>query len=494
MNLFSRIYHGKPVYNHKKEWFLIITAFLFVLLRIPSLIEPHWYGDEGIYQVVGREIASGKILYKDIWDNKPPLLYIIYAVFDGNLFSVKLASLLAGLLSLFAFYALTGKIFVRNFSRYIATLLYGFLFATPLLEGNIANAENFMLLPIILAGYFVLNFSESKKNKYLIFAGVLLSIAFITKVVAVFDFAAFVVFLNFVFWDKFTEEKKEARVNFIFSKLLFLISFLSLFLVVCLYFFFNGAFSDFLSAVLSQNLSYVNSQNMFIFPMGILLLKSILLLFVLLFLIVKRKKISKNDLFIYLWIAFSVYSAFFSQRPYIHYLLVMLPAFCLLGGRIIEINKRRIFHMCLFIILILVSYFYFKVYKKPFSYYANYIEFITNHKSIISYERFFDELTPRDYEIASFINTNVNKNESVFLWSNSASIYALSHKTPLGKYIVAYHITFYKNAVLETKIAIEKNKPRYIIQTTNAPFLKDILSSYQLRYEMIGTKIYEREI
>jgi hypothetical protein len=434
------------------------------------------------------------MLYRDIWDNKPPLLYLIYAVFDGNLFSVKLASLFSGLLSLFAFYILTGKIFTKNFSRYIATILYGFLFATPLLEGNIANAENFMLLPIVLAGYFVLNFSESKKNKYLIFAGVLLSLALITKVVAVFDFVSFIIFLDIIFWVKLTEEKKKTIINFIFSKILFLISFLSLFFIVCLYFFWNGAISDFLSGVLSQNLSYVNSSNTFIFPMGILLLKSLFLSFVLIFLIAKRKQISRGNLFIYLWIAFSVYSAFFSQRPYIHYLLVMLPAFCLLVGSIIENGKRRIFNICLLTVLILVSYFYFTVYKKPFSYYINYIEFITNHKSIVSYEKFFDELVPRDYEIASFIDINVDKNDSVFLWSDNAQIYALSHKAPLGKYIVAYHITFYKNAALETKIAIEKIRPRYIIQTTQVPFSKDTLSSYHLRYEMIGTKIYEREI
>ena len=171
MNLLSRIYHVKPLYNHRKAWFLLIIAFLFVLLRIPSLVEPNWYKDEGIYQIVGREIASGKILYKDIWDNKPPFLYLIYSVFDGNLFSVKLASLFSGLFSLFAFYALTGKIFTKNFSRYLSTLLYGFLFATPFLEGNIANAENFMLLPIILAGYFVIDFSEGKKNRYIVFSG-----------------------------------------------------------------------------------------------------------------------------------------------------------------------------------------------------------------------------------------------------------------------------------------------------------------------------------
>ena len=150
--------------------------------------------------------------------------------------------------------------------------------------------------------------------------------------------------------------------------------------------------------------------------------------------------------------------------------------------------------MSLSIVLALISYFYFTVYKKPFSYYVNYIEFIMNNKSVVSYEKFFDEITPRDYEIASFINAKVKKNESVFLWSDSAQIYALSNKAPLGKYIVAYHITFYENAALETKIAIEKNKPRYIIQTTVTLFAKEILSSYKIRYEMKDTKIYEREI
>ena len=64
---------SKLFLDKKGIWWLFAICLVFVILRIPSLIEPYWYGDEGIYQVVGHAINSGEILYKDIWDNKPPL-------------------------------------------------------------------------------------------------------------------------------------------------------------------------------------------------------------------------------------------------------------------------------------------------------------------------------------------------------------------------------------------------------------------------------------
>ena len=58
---------------------LIFLLLLFTLLRIPSLFEPSWYGDEGIYQVIGTGIHQGRLLYSGIWDNKPPFLFFIYS-------------------------------------------------------------------------------------------------------------------------------------------------------------------------------------------------------------------------------------------------------------------------------------------------------------------------------------------------------------------------------------------------------------------------------
>ena len=75
-------------------WFLLLTSFLFFLLRWPSLFEPYWYGDEGVYQAVGILLNNGQSLYSQAWENKPPLLLVIYAILNSDQFLVKIASLI----------------------------------------------------------------------------------------------------------------------------------------------------------------------------------------------------------------------------------------------------------------------------------------------------------------------------------------------------------------------------------------------------------------
>ena len=84
--------------------FLGIILIVFSLLRLPSLFEPLWYGDEGIYQVLGRAVLHGTTLYQGIWDNKPPFLYLTYALVNADQFAIRLLSFLAGILSVYGFY------------------------------------------------------------------------------------------------------------------------------------------------------------------------------------------------------------------------------------------------------------------------------------------------------------------------------------------------------------------------------------------------------
>lgn len=471
--------------KNKTFWILLFVSTIFTFLRIPSLIEPHWYGDEGIYQVVGRALLSGKILYQEIWDNKPPFLYIIYAITVGDLYAVKLLSLISGVLSVLAFYLLSTKLFVKNTTRYFAVFTYAILFGTPLLEGNIANAENFMMLPVILAGYYILYYRQSRKVGQLVVSGLLLSIVISTKIVGIFDFLAFTTFLLIADYSE--------KIKFKFKPyFLYLVALTPPFIIFSIYFFVNGAFIDFVNAVFIQNVSYVGEENSFLIPMGTLVFKTILLTLFILLLTFLSKKITKVTLFIYLWVGFGIYNALFSDRPYTHYLLVLLPAFCLLVGHFLEHQKNKVTFLLILIILFF-AYFHFKVYKKTISYYYNFVTFVTNKTDIISYERFFDSNTPRDYTIANFINSNASSNDEVFLWSDSAQIYALSNKLPISKYIVAYHIKFYKNADIITREKIEQAKPKYIIQTAEGNIENDILSSYELRYIMEGVRIYERQ-
>src|SRR3989344_7567833 len=94
----------------KSFWFLLFTAFLFFLLRFPSMFEPYWYGDEGVYQALGLGMDNARVLYRDIFDNKPPFLYILYGIFDSDQFLLRLSSLVFGIFSVVLFFKLSQKL------------------------------------------------------------------------------------------------------------------------------------------------------------------------------------------------------------------------------------------------------------------------------------------------------------------------------------------------------------------------------------------------
>lgn len=490
----------------KAFWVLIGIVFGFFLLRLPSLIEPYWYGDEGIYQVIGNALNHGRLLYTGIWDNKPPLLYVLYAIFSANQFWVRVASLVFGVCAVISFYALAKSLFGKQEkAQFIPTAIFAFLFGIPLLEGNIANAENFMLFPIILAGVLVYNstklktdatsklsfsiFQLSTLNFQLVFAGFLLSLAFLFKVVAVFDFAAFTLFLIFTK----TDQKNWLYKN-IHKAIPLIFGFSIPVLLTSIFFILHGTFADFISATLGQNVGYVEYGNKFIFPQGLLFLKFFLLFLATTYLFIKRKVLSPAALFLGLWFSFSLFNTFFSQRPYTHYLLVLLPSFCLIIGIFFLSNIRHAYKKTIALLLLITILLVFKnftLYQKTIDYYQNYISFIFNKKSVTQYQTFFDQNIPTTYAIVSFLKLHIKPNDAIFVWGNTPGVYALTNTLPPGRYIVVYHIRSSEDALLETQKTLLLQQPRYIIQTSKTPIPFSI-GNYKEQFTIYGTHIYER--
>ena len=481
---------------------------IFSILRFPSLYEPYWYGDEGIYQVIGIALRQGRILYSEIWDNKPPVLYLIYALFNGDQFYVRLLSLIIGVGSVVVFYFLAKKLFKNLHSVFVSTALFALMFALPVLEGNIANAENFMLLPIVAAFYSVITSSSTpiksgSKNRFIFtfIAGLLMSFAFLIKIVAIFDMAAlFVTLFSLRFLEDIHLTKHNIHsqikniINGLEQETVLVIGFIAPIIITILYFLFVEALPDFMRASFAQNVGYVGYGNFFLFPMGFLYLKLALLLFLLLLIIRYRKNLGEPGVLILAWLTFSVFNASFSQRPYAHYILVALPSFALFAGYILD-NKKLLKKLVplLIIIAILVLQVFRLNFEKIVPYYENFLSFISNNKSVEAYQAFFDKNTPRDYMLADFIKSKTSDTESVYLWSDSAQIYSLSGKLPPGRYIVSYHVTFYPDATRETREAIEKKKVKYIIQTKQGSQILQFLDNYELKYKIEGVNIYERK-
>jgi len=471
----------------KDFWFLLFTSCIFFLLRLPSLFEPYWYGDEGIYQTMATAMNNGSLLYRDIWDNKPPLLYILYALFNGDQFSLRLVSLLFGLLSVIVFFFLARKIFTNQKSTYIATALFAVLFALPIFEGNVANAENFMLLPILTAGLLIIRYLNKPSKKGLWYAGIFLSLAFLIKIVAIFDFVAFGLFLLIAQYQHKEKVLKEIRQ---FLPLLY--GFFLPILLTVLFFAENKALGAYISAAFQQNIGYVGYGNAFLIPQGLLYIKIILLLVLIGFLFFHRKKIPAGALLVYLWLAFSLFNAFFSQRPYTHYILVLLPSLCLFTGLLLSraTSSLRLLHSIMLFLIVFLIWKNFTIYKKNLSYYQNFAAFMSGQKNLSSYQTFFDSDMPRAYEVAQFLKMHTKKNTIVFIWGNPAQVYKMSETLPPGRYTVAYHITGSKESMEETAKAITIKKPKFIvlISSRNYPFN---LSSYRYVYSVQGAAIYE---
>lgn len=470
-------------------WFLLFISFIFFLLRWPSLYEPYWYGDEGIYQAVGMLINNGAPLYSGAWDNKPPLLYVLYAVFSSDQFVIRTFSLFIGLLSVWMFYLVTKRLFPKSIlSVMAATSIFAILFGTKVIEGNIANAENFMMLPILVSAYLILSKDFVKKiweSRIYFLAGVVLSLAFLTKIVAVFDFLAFSSFL-------FIAGERNFKKQILEKIFPFTLGFLTPVALTFLYFILTNNFKDFFNAFLFSNVGYVGYGNKFIIAQGLLYLKALALAIFIGLLFIKRNSINRGVLFIVIWFAFSLFNTFFAGRAYTHYLLVLLPSFSLMIGAVLSERKERFFLIAFLVLALLAVLNTFKLKAKFIPYYSNLISFCSDKKDVASYQSFFDRNTPRDYELARYIKSNTQNYESVFVWGNNAQIYKLSNKAPIMRYTVAYHITNYPTGVSEMNNAIITKKPKLIIIMPNVPTFPLALNDYNEKINIGGAIIYEK--
>lgn len=517
MNLITRLEKSK------EYWFLLIASLVFFLLRLPSLIEPNWYGDEGIYQTIGIALSQGRILYSQIWDNKPPLLYVVYSLFHGDQFSIRLLSLLSGIATFIIYFFLTKALFNRAKMRYLVPGIFALLFATPILEGNIANAENFMLPFIILAGFLIFQSTMQKSaislpkqftmHHALLVSGLLLGIAFLFKTVAFFDLTAFAFFLLLTNKSKFSLNEKLSKAGYfklkndikwfllwVFSGLktnaLLFVGFLLPFLFTVGIFSLNHSLADYFQAVFLSNVDYIGYNNKILFPQDLLTFKIVLLIVALSIIIWQKKRESIQEKFIFSWFIFATFDVFFSQRPFTHYLLLLLPSFCLMIGLLVDkISKREKILLLLSLLtifaLIIINFTMFPL-ALFVGYYQNVLLYLTGKESTTAYRAFFDPKTPRDYEIAAFIKNHTIKTDNIFIWGDNAQIYTLTDKLPPGRYTVAYHIRQNENAFPETQIALLKIRPKYVITLAEAPPIPFSLPEYSAILNLKGGIIYEK--
>lgn len=476
-----------------KYKYLVILALFFFLLRIPSLFEPYWYGDEGIYLVLGQAIRKGVTLYSRIHDNKPPTLYYLAAM-AHTVFGFRLLLLCFMAPTIYFFHRLN-QIFLSSKAAKFATFIFLILTSIPYIEGNIANAEVFMLLPTILAIYLFCKKNLSSKNsnlsiKNLIIIGLLLGFAFTIKIPVAIEFVFLCLWLFIDNLDSFKKVFSKIFYLFIFS-----LSFLLPILLWSIYFYFKGAIKPFLVASLFQNFGYLSSwstgtQKSSVSSGGVITRLLVLLgVWLIIFILKNRGVISKKFSFILFWFSATIFGSLLSGRPYPHYLIQTLPPLILLIIEIFDFkNKKNQFFslFSIFIFALIIYKFNFSFYSVS-NYYSNF--YSLSRKSSSDYRNYFGFEVNNIYKISDFIKSNTNPNDKIFVWGDQPSIYALSERLAATKYIVAYHVVDFGGYQI-TMDKIKSNLPKFIIyyQMPSRPFpdLDSFISKYYFIADTIG--------
>lgn len=460
-------YLPKMIKNFKFPTWLIGIIILVFILRIPSFFEPYSYGDEMIYLTLGQGIRQGVPLYSGLHDNKPPLLYLTAAI-AGNLFWFKAILTFWHAATVLLFWKFSAKLFPKNYKLpIVATVIFAIFTTIPLLEGHIANAEMFMIGPSIAAFFLLLN---SGGTTSIFLAGVFFSIAALFKIPAAFEIPVIIIYW-FIHMAKFS--RKEILI-LLRNTLVLTTGFVLPIALTFVWYGISGALKEYFIAAFAQNFGYVSSwrpddvQKPFLEKNTPLLIRAAIVAAISLFLLLKRKSFSRQFILVTLWLVFSLFAVTLSERPYPHYLIQAMPSISILGGMLVSLgNYEQMFVIFpLALSFFVPAYFHFWHYP-TLPYYVRFIKFSTGRMEKYEYFKSFGDNIPAIYKVSDFVANSTETKDRIFVWGDTATVYALSKRMAPIKYVADYHIRDFSN--IEAVISqLSNRQPHFIVILKNS--------------------------
>ena len=468
---------------HTPKWLFILLTIVFVL-RIPSFFEPYSYGDETIYLTLGNAIREGVPLYKGVHDNKPPLLYLTAGV-AGNLFWFKAILAIWSIIGIYIFWKISLKVLSKKpLAQKVATSIFALLTTIPFYEGNIANAELFMIVPTMLAFLLILNPKKSSKTIFL--SGILFSISSLFKIPAAFDLPVVI-----IFWMVTTRLNGVGIRKVLTNSLILIFGFTAPIFLTFVWYFFQGAAKEYLIAAYLQNFGYLSSwrpeakQESFFVKNAPLLIRGSIVFLINLFLYLKRKSLSKEFILVTSWLTFSLFAVTLSERPYPHYLIQAVPSLSFLLSMLFTFqNLTQTLVILPLTLFLIVPVFHKYWHYGSLNYYNRFVVFSLGKMSKDAYLLSFGGEVVRNYNIAQFVKSYTNRNDRIFVWEDSSQIYALSKRLPPVKYVAGYHIKdFYSPSLLVKDL--NSNLPKLIVILPNSNPPKELVSLLKRNYVLM---------
>lgn len=492
---------------------LLLALLLVIVLRFPNFFEPYWYGDEGIYLTLGTAMRHGERLYTDIIDHKTPMIY--YLAMVPTQLDFRILNVAASLVTVTLFYFFVRKLVKSKLAVSLATFFFVLITCLPWFEGYIPNGELFVMFFLFIGATFfsrtelfnnfiadekVTSHIAAKQLILFLISGIFFGLGVLTKVPALFDVLAFL----FIFWLLFNQTIWQIKTK---PKLLWSVivaggvCFAGVLLPILLsivYFVARGSGQAYLDYGLLYNFHYVESY-VPSFPAAALNIlfklpvKAGLLVLLLLATTATQKIFSGRFRFIFGWVCLAFFASLLSNRPYPHYYLQIMPPLALLLAYVTQVVvdfSKKTMHWQklaelivsgLFVAVFIATLLLLHVGLYSTSgYYLQFWKLATRQITPTQYRDSFNSYDADNYKAAAIIRTS--QEQRIFVWGTDPMLYALSGKSPTGRFTVAFHIYDF-HALDETIQDVKKHAPEYIVvMNDEKPFPQ--LQAYLNQYYM----------
>jgi len=441
---------------------LLTIAFLLTLAFIIAMKSPlnYWSNgvaatDSSVFKYVALVMSKGGMPYKDTFDHKGPLIYIINYI--GQLISYYRGIWILEFISIFIFIFIAYKIAYlfcsQAFSCFIVAVITAPL-ASYFEGGNLV--EEYAMPFIAVALYFFIDyFLNSKINRFrLIFSGISFGAVVMLRPNMI---SVWIVFCIAVLIQNIKHKKKIPYDFFLW----FLIGIAIIIVPILFWLVKGGAFSDFINDYLIFNIKYssaedrANAYNKYNAIMKFLNCSILLISIVSLIYLVKKKANEFFNLSYLIYILITIFLMTMSGMGYLHYGMILIPLLVYplsQMANIINLEYKGDSIIAIYSMVLLL--FVFADWKTNLNSVANALHSPQKTVSI-------SEDMKRIFEI---ISDNTSDNEKIMVIGNMDFYYIYSNRLAASRYSYQIPIANIDNKIKEEFINdLINNKPKIVI-------------------------------
>ncbi len=471
---------GKNQVKSRKEvlswpwWVLLILVILPTVFIRARLLDVPLERDEGEYAYAGQLILDGVMPYARVYNMKMPGIYFAYAaieaVFGQTCRGIRIGAIVINVATILMLFFFARDIF-GTVAGVASASVFGFLSLGISVQGIMANAEHFVILPAV-AGIYCLVAATRKQNLFLFFAsGLLLGTAFLMKQhgMAFIGFAGLYLCIVELRRKPFKKSRFAGRLG------VFALGIVLPFAVICVVLWRSGVFdrfwfwtfqyaSEYVSSVpLSAGMEILGSQFKRIVSSApaLWILAGIGAAGTLL-----NPTLRKRGWFVWGFVLFSFLAVCpgFYFRP--HYFILLLPAVSLLagcgfGGLTSLCNRTKSVFVKFFVpagVAVLVL---------SFSIYPQRQVLFQLSPVAVSRMMYGANPFPESLEIARFIKDNSSENDTVAVIGSEPQIYFYADRRSATGYIYTYALMephkFAAQMQEEMIAEIEAANPKFLV-------------------------------